>query len=478
MKGKNRASRLNWAVMLIIFFPLTAFAQESIFFVGQELGVGARATGMGGAFVGVADDYSAMYWNPAGMGQIRQSEFNIGLSHNAFQNSVTFLGDVFESENNFTRLNSIGVVFPVPTYRGSLVFGVGYNTVRDFEYSFMVDNFNPHFAAYQDWFLLPEDAGEGQEYTTLVTDSVRQKENIVEEGNKSLFTFSGAIEVQKNLYVGASVDFLGGQDEYNSRLDEYDVLNIYNTPLLEGSTVIADLDRWTLQNQITSEFQGTRFTLGGFYKMNRNLRLGMAVVAPTTITIKETWKETQEEWYDGVTESSSYSNEGEYEYKIREPYSFSFGGSFRVSRLLLSGAVEFKDWSQAEFLDEPSVSGVTKSDINIFIQKNLRPVTKLRFGAEIFLPELQTKIRGGYYKHPSAYENSADQQVFPDKTYYSGGISFRAGQKSIIDLAVIHSSWERQVFDSYLQYDADQTVTQTREDITFLKVIGSVAIQF
>jgi hypothetical protein len=29
--------------------------------------VGTRAQGMGGAFVGVADDASAVYWNPAGL---------------------------------------------------------------------------------------------------------------------------------------------------------------------------------------------------------------------------------------------------------------------------------------------------------------------------------------------------------------------------------------------------------------------------
>ena len=29
--------------------------------------IGTRAQGMGGAFVGVADDASAVYWNPAGL---------------------------------------------------------------------------------------------------------------------------------------------------------------------------------------------------------------------------------------------------------------------------------------------------------------------------------------------------------------------------------------------------------------------------
>lgn len=37
--------------------------------------VGARPHGMGGAFIGVADDINAVYWNPAGLVQLEGSEF-------------------------------------------------------------------------------------------------------------------------------------------------------------------------------------------------------------------------------------------------------------------------------------------------------------------------------------------------------------------------------------------------------------------
>lgn len=39
------------------------------------MGVGARAMGMSGAFVSVADDVSATYWNPAGLPRLNQSQF-------------------------------------------------------------------------------------------------------------------------------------------------------------------------------------------------------------------------------------------------------------------------------------------------------------------------------------------------------------------------------------------------------------------
>ena len=39
-----------------------------------EIGVGARAIGMGSAFVGTVDDASALYWNPAGIARLRRPE--------------------------------------------------------------------------------------------------------------------------------------------------------------------------------------------------------------------------------------------------------------------------------------------------------------------------------------------------------------------------------------------------------------------
>ena len=41
----------------------------------QQVGLGARALGMGGAFVGVADDATAGFWNPAGLVQIQMRTF-------------------------------------------------------------------------------------------------------------------------------------------------------------------------------------------------------------------------------------------------------------------------------------------------------------------------------------------------------------------------------------------------------------------
>src|SRR5919108_4539707 len=47
-------------ILVLAAFPVSTHAQT----FG---GIGTRAEGMGGAFVAVADDASAAYWNPAGI---------------------------------------------------------------------------------------------------------------------------------------------------------------------------------------------------------------------------------------------------------------------------------------------------------------------------------------------------------------------------------------------------------------------------
>ena len=39
--------------------------------------VGAKASGLAGAFIGLADDYSAAFWNPAGITQIEGTEITV-----------------------------------------------------------------------------------------------------------------------------------------------------------------------------------------------------------------------------------------------------------------------------------------------------------------------------------------------------------------------------------------------------------------
>ncbi len=60
----------------LILFSAPAFGAK---YAGEflSLGVGAKALGMGGAFVGVADDVTACFWNPSGLSQLNQKQLSL-----------------------------------------------------------------------------------------------------------------------------------------------------------------------------------------------------------------------------------------------------------------------------------------------------------------------------------------------------------------------------------------------------------------
>jgi hypothetical protein len=71
--GRSRLVRISLSALLLLPFAGLARADK---YAGEFLRVpaGARAVGMGGAFVSLADDGSAAWWNPAGLALLGQRE--------------------------------------------------------------------------------------------------------------------------------------------------------------------------------------------------------------------------------------------------------------------------------------------------------------------------------------------------------------------------------------------------------------------
>jgi len=64
-----------FVLLLTICFNSVAFSQfieDAIRFAQPNSGTGARALGLGNAYIGVADDFTSVWWNPAGLGQIKK----------------------------------------------------------------------------------------------------------------------------------------------------------------------------------------------------------------------------------------------------------------------------------------------------------------------------------------------------------------------------------------------------------------------
>jgi len=83
--------KLLTIILLLVFANRAIAGKYAAEFL--RIGVGSRALGMGGAFVAIADDGTASYWNPAGLGNLKRHQFLFShvqmfdnLAHHNFAN--------------------------------------------------------------------------------------------------------------------------------------------------------------------------------------------------------------------------------------------------------------------------------------------------------------------------------------------------------------------------------------------------------
>ena len=73
---------LDVALSLLTLFALCLIPSRTVqASIADILGVGSRGTAMGMAYTAVADDYSAVFFNPAGLTQVERANLTFQLTH-------------------------------------------------------------------------------------------------------------------------------------------------------------------------------------------------------------------------------------------------------------------------------------------------------------------------------------------------------------------------------------------------------------
>jgi len=122
-------NRMQVVVAALVILASAANAQG-----WNILGAGARAEGLGGAFIGLADDATAISWNPSGLGQLERTEFSVVgrwvqedyktefPSHPEFGRT--------QIQSHFTY-NFASIAFPLHAGRVTIVPAVGFQKQLD-----------------------------------------------------------------------------------------------------------------------------------------------------------------------------------------------------------------------------------------------------------------------------------------------------------------------------------------------------------
>ena len=87
----------------ISVFPQTKVGTTAANFL--TIPVGARASGMGGAFSAVANDATSSFWNPSGLSRLTRNEFSANTAQWLVGTRINWVGLAFK----FDEDNAIGI---------------------------------------------------------------------------------------------------------------------------------------------------------------------------------------------------------------------------------------------------------------------------------------------------------------------------------------------------------------------------------
>src|SRR5512139_1789033 len=79
---------------------IAQYAEDALRFSQMNYGIGPRTLALGGTSIGRADDFSALFANPAGLSALRDYEISMGFSRNGISNDATYLGNLTSGTNN------------------------------------------------------------------------------------------------------------------------------------------------------------------------------------------------------------------------------------------------------------------------------------------------------------------------------------------------------------------------------------------
>jgi long-subunit fatty acid transport protein len=356
------------ALLLLVLISSFSFAQEiepAPTFRLINAGYGSAALGMGGAFVAIANDMSAIYWNPAGLAQLPglqiAGDYRLtGDSDEDFSEEV--FPNRFESAQRFAisgdDLQAIGVSYAFQNQSFAIV---------------------PAFA----WHRLSATGPERELKETagvvefLDRDSFIQSEGIFTEETKDdeeEFTFAIGARVSNKILIGGSWSFL------RNGPDQTVVGDFTDTLVVPGAQTRTILD---LTQTYREERSGNYFKFGALFYPQSPFSFGGSIRLPYKIesdiflertgpfVLEESLLENGQIVSTIVTNGTLAQNVTARS-EIEFPMEISGGLAMRPSNsLLVSGSVTYSDWTDVERI-------VTDSSNPLVLAEQTLPYPALR----------------------------------------------------------------------------------------------------
>ena len=373
------------AIFALLFGLTLIFPLNKVFAAGSgafRLEVpDAEALGKGSAFVAQADNPSAIYFNPAGMTQLK-SKLSASLGASLIQPFTTYKNTSGNETDMRRQLFTIPNVFAVSDFGlKKFAFGIGATSYWGLGTYWAEDSFSKYVATKSDY-------------------------------NTQDVMFTGAYEINDNLSIGVSADYTKSYVNKKKKI---------NNAVLSGT---GDGD-FQLKGRDNSAWG---YRLSTLYKLNKRHSFGFMYRSPVDVKYKG------KIYMDGLTGGYQTAFGGSYETEITSkstlPQSILLGYCYKPDdKWRFEFDAEWMDWSsiQEEKIDYPSESNATR--LSILNSGNPDPkdwhsAFSYALGTEYKVNDF-LKLRGGYFFHKTPIPQANFNTNLPDAT--SNSVTVGAG---------------------------------------------------
>jgi long-chain fatty acid transport protein len=422
MVKKIRWSFVPVAIVLAIFL-VTA----SAFGGGLALsGVGARAIGMGGAFRAVADDWSAAYWNPAGLAQMDKSDLSATLSilspRPSYAPQLTYSGYDVGYKNGATRYPK-DKDFLSPNFAGF----VKINSLKNITAGVA---FYVPYALGSEWDL----------FEPIYRDAVVPYPKIDHKADLQIMDIHPTISkafMENKLLAGFGVSFLRGSITYRKTI-------------LSPTGLPRPHDNVAVDATIEGTGWGYGANFGILYKQSDKIQFGISGKTPSKLSLEGTLKNSLYRFFNpqlketlmaqaqthtdsmrlnylfpDVAEISSWKNDVDGSIKL--PGDIGLGMSYKINeKLKVSCDLTYTFWARLDSIVIHVQGQQSPIDPSLAKQVVVRTLwdntIRLSLGGEYQLNEPLT-LRAGFYYDPSPIPDNTFSPLIPDVgTKYSGNL--------------------------------------------------------
>ncbi len=390
----------------LLTISLFLFSHTFIFASGFQINEhGARAMGMGGAFVAVANDPSAIFFNPAGLAQLKGLKLMLGTT----------------------------LITPSASFRGPAPKVTEYKMVKQLFYPINL------YGTYQfsNKFVVGLGVNNPYGLGTKWDDNWVARFVTIESDLKTFFiTPSFAYQVSDNISVGWGLDFV------------YSMVTLKRKADLAPFAGEADV-------KLTGDGTGFGYRFGLLAKVTNELSLGFSFRSDVKISYTGT-AETK-----GPQQLQANLPNGNVKTELTTPQNYTIGAAYKVTpELLLSADFQYVTWStyrdlKVDFVDPkwPDLSS-PRNYFDSFIA---------RLGAEYKLLSF-VDLRAGFFFDKNPIRDPYVDPTLPDadRLGFNFGFGYKLNENVKFDFAYMFLRFaERTITNSHVTYTGNSPLNGT-----------------